>query len=419
MAAPSCPAGQRWILHLDMDAFFASVEVLDNPALAGKPVIVGGGERGVVSAASYPARAFGVRSGMPSAQARKLCPHGIFLHGSHSRYGEVSRLAMAALAQFSPIMEQASVDEAYLDMTGMEPFLGPPEAMGRAVKDAVRRATGGLACSVGLAPVKFLAKIASDWNKPDGLFVLHPTMVDDFLIALPVGKIPGVGGKSEARLRQLGIRTVGDLRRLSPAFFVREFGKWGQALWDRAHGIDPRGLTSHWDAKSEGAEVTLDHDTADRELLARHLYQQCHRVGRRLRKDGRTARTITLKLKDRDFKSITRSRTVELPVASTDGLFEVAKSLLDKEKLSRPLRLIGVSASGFFALPRQLPLFDDAEARREERRQTLDKTLDDIEARFGRGAVQRGRAVGTHDRESIQKSRRENPGGLEKDCSEE
>lgn len=393
MAAPPCPSGQRWILHLDMDAFFASVEVLDNPDLAGKPVIVGGEDRGVVSAASYPARAFGVRSGMPSAQARKLCPHGIFLRGRHGRYGEVSRLAMTALARFSPVMEQASVDEAYLDMTGMDSFLGPPEAMGRAVKEAVRQATGGLACSVGLAPVKFLAKIASDWNKPDGLFVLHPQAVEAFLMALPVGKIPGVGGKSEARLKQLSIRTVGDVRRLSASFYVREFGKWGQALWERAHGIDPRELVPHWDAKSEGAEVTLEHDTADRELLARHLYQQCLRVGRRLRKDGRMARTITLKLKDRDFKSVTRSRTVELPVASTDGLYEVAKCMLDKEKLSRPIRLIGVSASGFALPPRQLSLFEDQDARREDERQALDKVLDGIEERFGRGAVLRGRAL--------------------------
>ncbi|GAB7079394.1 DNA polymerase IV [Megalodesulfovibrio paquesii] len=383
----------RWILHVDMDAFFASVEILDNPALTGLPVIIGGEDRGVVSAASYVARKFGVRSGMPSAQARKLCPHGVFLRGRHARYGEVSRLAMAALAHFSPIMEQASVDEAYLDMTGLESLFGPPDAIGRQIKIAVREATGGLTCSVGLAPVKFLAKIASDWNKPDGLFILHAHEVEAFLLPLPLGKIPGIGGKSEARLRQLGLRTVGDLRRLSPAFFVREFGKWGEALWQRAHGIDPRELVPHWDAKSEGAEVTLDHDTVDRDFLKQQLYIQCQRVGRRLRKDGRSARTLTLKLKDHDFRSLTRSRTVDPPVASTEGIFEVAADLLDKEPLVRPIRLIGVSASGFLAPPRQLPLFEDPQERLEQRRQELDRTLDSIEERFGRGAVTRGRGL--------------------------
>ncbi len=388
MASPATQ--QRWIMHLDMDAFFASVEVLDNPELAGKPVIVGGRERGVVSAASYEARKYGVRSAMPSAQARRLCPHGVFVSGRHGRYGEVSKLAMGVLHRFSPLVEQASVDEAYLDMTGLEGVLGTPEAMCQAIKAAVKEATGGLTCSVGLAPVKFLAKIASDWNKPDGMFILYPDEVDAFLLPLPVRKIPGVGGKGQARLKALGLQTIGDIRTLTESFFIREFGKWGEALWQRAHGIDPRELGTPAASKSEGSETTLLEDTADRQTLARHLHTQCERVGRRMRKHGHAGRTITLKLKDKDFKSITRSRTMPSSIASTEGLFEVAKALLDKEKLHRPIRLIGVSVSGFHVPPRQLSLFGEPAEHKEHMRLELDQALDAIEERFGRGAVQRG-----------------------------
>lgn len=401
MPAPPAPPKQRWILHLDMDAFFASVEVLDDPSLAGKPVIVGGEERGVVSAASYEARSFGVRSAMPSAQARKLCPQGVFVPGRHRRYGEVSRLAMDALSAFSPVVEQASIDEAYLDMTGLDSLHDSLESMCLAVKDAVRHATGGLTCSVGLAPVKFLAKISSDWNKPDGLHIVRPHEVDAFLLPLPVRKIPGVGQKGQSRLQQLGIRTVGDVRKLSASFFTLEFGKWGEVLWDLAHGTDPRELGTPAASKSEGAETTLSIDTADRDTLAMHLYQQCQRVGRRLRADGgHGGRTITLKLKDKDFRSITRSRTLEAPVASTDGVFEVAKALLDNEPLQRPIRLIGVSVSGFHIPPRQLSLFGDQGDEKEKRRLELDNALDAIETRFGRGAVRRGLALSPHRKQT-------------------
>ena len=200
------------IIHIDMDAFFASVEQMDDPSLRGKPVIVGGEQRGVVSTCSYEARVFGVHSAMPMATARRLCPQAIVVRGRYARYAELSRAVMAALAEFSPLVEQASVDEAYVDATGLERLFGSLEELLLRIKERVREATGGLTCSAGAAPVKFLAKICSDINKPDGMFILRPEEVDDFLATLPVGKIPGVGKRMVESLQGLGVRTVGQLR---------------------------------------------------------------------------------------------------------------------------------------------------------------------------------------------------------------
>jgi len=392
----SDPASQRLILHVDMDAFFASVEQLDAPELRGKPVIVGGRERGVVSACSYEARKFGVHSAMPTAQARRLCPRGVFVQVRGERYGEVSRQVMEVLQQFSPLVEQASVDEAYLDVSGSERLFGPPEELGARLKGAVREATG-LVCSVGVAPVKFLAKIASDYDKPDGLYVIHPGEVAAFLQQLPVGKIPGVGGSSLARLQELGIRTAGDVLRYPEGFWERRFGRFGQALFARASGVDPRPVVPEYEAKSEGAENTFAADTDDREELERWLLDQAERVGRRLRRDGHKGRTVTLKVKFNDFRSITRSKTLPEPTSSTRRIFETAAGLLAKEPLPRRVRLIGLSVSNFGSRPVQLSLFGAEDDSRDE---PLDQTLDAIRDRFGKDALVRGRVFGFRKKDS-------------------
>jgi len=381
-------------MHIDMDAFFASVEQLDDPSLRGRPVIVGGSsERGVVSAASYEARRYGVRSAMPTVTARRLCPHGVFVSGRRHRYAEVSRMVMAVLHDFSPVVEQASVDEAYLDATGLERLFGPVDEMAQRLKGRVREATGGLTCSVGLAPVKFLAKIASDVNKPDGVFILPPEDVAAFLATLPVGRIPGVGKRMLESLDLLGVRTAGDVLCHPVSFWERRFGKGGLVLYDRARGIDPRPLEPWTPPKSESAEVTLAADTADRAVLRRWLLAQAERVGGSLRRQGLAGRTITLKVKYADFRQLTRSRTLPEPVSATQTIFEEAWALLEALDLEAKVRLVGLGVSHFGG-ERQMSLPIGGMPRRDDtRRERLDATLDRLRARFGAGAVMRGDLV--------------------------
>lgn len=406
------------ILHLDMDAFFASVEQLDDPSLKGKPVIIGGGSRGVVSTASYEARRFGIHSAMPLAMARRLCPQGIFLPVRGSRYAELSTRIMACLRDFSPAVEPASIDEAYLDASGLERLFGPPLSLARAVKARVAEASGGLTCSVGLAPVKFLAKICSEVNKPDGIFILEPEAVEDFLLKLEVTRLPGVGKRMAQSLAAFGITHVAQLRALSREFFERRFGKWGLALHDRAYGIDPRAVTPVHEIKSEGAEGTFERDVRDPNLLARALFAHAERVGARLRRHGLAGRTITLKIKFADFRQITRSRTLEGNTDATRTIYETARELLEAEALDQPVRLVGLSVSGFEAPATQLVLPGAAcrqgkkalpAPEEEARRRKLDRALDLLRERFGRHAVQRG---GIHDQDiqgENQASRRKKP----------
>jgi DNA polymerase-4 len=384
---------QRWIMHIDMDAFYASVEQLDHPELRGKPVIGGGRERGVVSAASYEARAFGVRSAMPMGQARRLCPHAIQMQGNMERYREVSLLILAVLQRFSPRVEQASIDEAYLDATGLERLFGPVEDMARRIKAEVREATGGLSCSAGIAPVKFLAKIASELNKPDGLHILRPEQVEDFLRVLPVGKIPGVGRKFEAALASLGVRTGGDVLRFSAGFWAERHGKMGESLHRCALGLDEREVEPWAAPKSESAETTLARDTRDRSLLTDWLFRHAERVGRHLRAQGLAGRVITLKVKYADFRQVTRQLTLPEPTCATDTIFETGRRLLAELNPRDPIRLIGLGVSGFDAVARQLslPFADDGRSRIEDRRTRLDRTLDARAGKYGRGAVMRGR----------------------------
>ncbi|WP_461210276.1 DNA polymerase IV [Desulfocurvus sp. DL9XJH121] len=384
---------ERWIMHVDMDAFYASVEQMDDPDLRGRPVAVGGGQRGVVSAASYEARAFGVRSAMPLTRARRLCPDLVLVPVRMARYQEVSARVMAVIRSVSPQVEQTSVDEAYVDLTGTGRILGSPLEAAERVRAGVREATG-LTCSVGLAPLKFLAKIASDLNKPDGVAIIRPHEVRAFLDQLPVGGIPGVGPKAAETLRRLGVRAAGDMLSRPRDFWERRLGERGGVLYDRAAGLDPRPVEPHGAPKSSSAEVTLDTDTADKAELTRWLMAQAERVGRDLRGSGLKGRTVTLKIKYEDFKGITRSHSLEDPTDSTQVVFETARDLLDALRLERRVRLIGVGVSQFGAAQRQMSLLQEPEDYSGPGRERLDAALDAIRDKFGGRAVERGMVFG-------------------------
>ena len=387
----------QWIMHIDMDAFFASVEQLDNPELRGKPVAVGGGVRGVVAAASYEARVFGVRSAMPTGLVKRLCPHIIFVRGRRKRYAELSRLVMETLGNFSPTVEQASIDEAYLDATGLERLFGPVESLAGRIQAAVHEVTGGLTCSVGAAPVKFLAKIASDINKPNGVYVLHHAEVPAFLRDLPVSRLPGVGKQFIKELEGLGVRTAGQVQRYPGEFWERRFGKAGAMLFARAQGIDGRIVEPYTAPKSESAENTFERDTWDMDVLHTALMAHAERVGTSLRKQGLAGRTIMLKVKYADFKQFTRSRTLPRSTNATQTIFDTACELLKACTLEQKVRLIGVGVSGFQESAEQglLPLAPAPGAPDEERRRNLDSALDDVRRRFGKAAVMRGRLFST------------------------
>ncbi|WP_319541715.1 DNA polymerase IV [uncultured Pseudodesulfovibrio sp.] len=388
---------QHWILHIDMDAFFASVEQLDNPELRGKPVAVGGtSDRSVVSAASYEVRAFGVYSAMSVVKARQLCPDIILVPGRMKRYKEVSRQAMGVLQEFSPTVEQASVDEAYLDGTGLERLFGPIDEVGRRIKARMVEVTG-LTCSVGAAPVRFLAKIASDMDKPNGMFILRHDEVTDFLHTLPVKKIPGVGKKLLEILKRHGVRTCGDILLKPRTFWQERLGKYGGALHDRACGIDPNPVVVSSGAKSCSAENTFHEDTTDRVILRKWLLIQAERVGADLRRHGYKGRTVTLKVKFADFKQVTRSRSLGGRTDETSVIFEIACELLEQLQLPRAVRLIGVGVSNFESRTRQVTLFEES-PHSAEATSELDKAVDEVRRKFGGKAVTRVELMGFRDK---------------------
>jgi DNA polymerase-4 len=379
------------ILHIDMDAFFASVEQLDDPTLKGKALVVGGRSgRGVVAAASYEARHYGIRSAMPIFMAKRRCPDIIVVPPRRRRYKAISKSVMAILHRYSPVVEQVSIDEAYLDATGCRRLHGPPIDMARTIKTDIHRKVH-LTCSIGVAPLKFLAKIASDMDKPDGLTVIQPTQQADFIAALPVAKVPGVGNKAQRRLMQLGIDTLGDVLRYQPALLLDRLGRFGHRLIDLANGQDASTITPHSPTKSVSTERTLPSDTIDRQYLRHQLLAQSQEVGRQLRRQGVFARTITLKLKDRDFRQMTRSITLARPSQSSDKIFRTASDLLARQPLSKPVRLIGIGASSLSAatVARQASLFPEVD-RLEKDWENVDRTVDRIADRFGSSAVHRG-----------------------------
>jgi len=374
------------ILHLDLDAFFASVEQLDDPGLRGRPVIVGGTSgRGVVCAASYEARRFGVRSAMPTAEARRCCPEGVFLSPRFERYGELSRAVFGVYRRYTPQVEPLSLDEAFLDVTASRALHGEPEAIAAAVKREVRGGTG-LTVSAGVADCKMAAKIASDLGKPDGLVVVPPGTTATFLAPLPIARLWGVGRVTEQALRALGVATVGDLARFPEQVLVEKFGSQGAHMRALARGDDPRPVLPDEEAKSVGAEDTFERDLSGQEVLLPQLLDQCVRVARRLREAGLRGRTVTLKIKYADFEQITRRATLD---AATDDGAEIYRAIredLSRADLSRPVRLTGVGVSGFDEGTAQLGLFEAAQPP-GGKRAALNAAIDGLADRFGEGAV--------------------------------
>ncbi|MDI9414385.1 MAG: DNA polymerase IV [Bacillota bacterium] len=380
----------RTIMHVDMDAFFASVEILDNPDYKGKPVIVGGRKdspRGVVSAASYEARKFGVRSAMPISKAVVLCPHGIFVPGRMDRYQEISRQIHDLFPQVSPLIEPLSIDEAFLDMSGCEHFYTSLEDMGLHLKKLIKQETG-LTASVGIAPNKFLAKLASDWRKPDGLFVIRPEDVQKFLYELPVNKIWGVGKKSEERLHQLGLYHVKDILPHSLEWLQKNVGEaLGNQIYHLARGLDERPVVANQKAKSIGQETTFSEDQESLPFLRHQLAQMSENVGWRLREQGFYARTVSIKVRFHNFKTITRSHSLNYSFNDDDTIFSEALQLLEDIKL-QPIRLLGVTVSNF-SVGSQLSLFSSEDQPKGQ----VSEVMDTINRKFAPGTITKGRTL--------------------------
>jgi DNA polymerase-4 len=385
--------GGRTILHLDLDAFYASVEQLDDPSLRGRPVIVGGpSRRGVVCAASYEARRFGVRSAMPTARARRLCPDGVFLPPRFHRYAALSEHVFGIYRRYTPQVEPLSLDEAFLDVTESRALHGGGEDIARAIKAAVRGECG-LLVSAGVADVKLAAKIATDLGKPDGLVVVPPGGTAAFLAPLPVSKLWGVGRVTEEALRKIGIATIGDLGRTPEVALASAIGaSHAKGLRALAQGEDPREVVSDEASKSVGAEETFGEDLRGEAALLPELLAQAARVGRRLRAAGLAGRVVTLKVKYADFSLVTRRVTLERPTDGDRAVFEAARGLLARVDLGRAIRLTGISVSGFAGEGErgQLDLFGEPgppPSPDEQRRKALDAAVDAISERFGNGTV--------------------------------
>jgi DNA polymerase-4 len=379
------------ILHVDMDAFYASVEQRDRPELRGKPVIVGGSgdSRGVVCAASYEARTFGVHSAMPAVTAKRLCPHGIFLPPRMVHYTAISRQIQEILLSFTPLLEPLSLDEAFLDIHGCESLFGPAGEIARKIKAKIK-AELDLIASIGVAPNKFLAKLASDMSKPNGLLEIDPDRVIEFLSPLPVGRLWGVGAKAEKRLHLLGIQTIGQLAGFAQDALEEHFGQLGPHLRRLANGQDDRPVIPDEDAKSVSTETTFARDIGNRRLLRSWLLDLVEHLGQRLRRQRACARTIDIKVRTADFQTYTRSKTLWEATDVTAVIWQAASQLFDRHLRDDwlPLRLLGVGAAGLVRQgPVQGDLFDD-EWRTKQR--ALDQAADQIRRQFGKDALRRG-----------------------------
>ncbi|MBI4317019.1 MAG: DNA polymerase IV [Chloroflexi bacterium] len=384
---------ERRIIHIDLDAFFCSVEELLDPAIRGKPIIVGADPkgRGVVAAASYAARRYGVHSAMPIGHAARLCPNAVFLRPRHDLYAEYSHRLMAVLREYTDLVEPISIDEAFLDVTGCQRLFGRAEDIGRAIQRRVQEEIG-LPCSVGIATNKLVAKIASDSGKPNGFVVVPPRREAEFLASLPVSRLWGVGPKTAERLRANGVQTIGDLAALPADTLRARFGRLGEYLHQRALGQDTRPVEPERERKSISNEHTFFQDSGDPDVITGRLLQSSERVAAELRRKGWQARTIALKIRFADFKTITRRRTLGQPTSSGETIWATAKSLLrDALKPGAKLRLVGVGASNLIAAVDVQPSFFDGEA---ERIQELDRTLDHLRDRFGKNSILRGRVAG-------------------------
>ena len=379
----------RIIAHADMDAFYASVEQLDDPKLRGRAIIVGPKSfRGVVLTASYEARQFGVRSAMPMAEARRRCPHALIVAPRFDRYQEQSEAIMRAFSDFSPKVEAISLDEAFLDMSGAERIFGTPERMAKLIQESVFEVTKGLTASVGVASTKYVAKVASDYNKPNGLTVVPPESAVGWLDPMPVSRLWGAGRKTVPRIEQLGLRTIGDIRRADPGMLRKHLGSAGPHFQSLARAEDPRHVARRRVAKSMGSDRTLLEDVSEREDIERYLRRSADRIGRRLRDSGYRSRGVRVKLKTVNFQLLTRQVLLPEPTDCAERLFEVASSLLDHFHDAGPFRLVGLAAYdlGREGEPVQLDLMtEDGKPR------ALENAIDGLIHRFGSAVVVRAR----------------------------
>jgi DNA polymerase-4 len=383
---------QRTIMHLDLDAFFVSVEQALNPELKGKPVVVGGkaGERGVIAAASYEARAYGLHSAMPLRTASRLCPQAIFIEGNYRRYRDASKKFMAVLADFSPFIEPLGLDEAYLDVTGFESLHGTIRQMAVSIKQRVYSELG-IRVSIGIAPCKIIAKIASDHSKPDGLVEVKPGEERAFLAPLTVGRMPGVGKQADKKLRNLGIVTIGELAAVPVKALKSHFGIYGETLHNHANGIDERPVEPPGTARSISRETTFREDTADRTFLKSTLRYLGEKVGADLRRQAKRAKTVTVKIRYSDFTTNTRSRTLAAAFDSNDTIYDTGEKLVEKalsvEK--RAVRLIGIGVSGLVESGGQMAMLGSESQRLE----SLNRTVDSIRDKYGFSVIQTGRTL--------------------------
>ncbi len=386
----------RRIMHIDLDAFFVAVEQVLDPELRGKPVVVGGRpeRRGVVAAASYEARAFGVHSAMPLITAFRLCPQAIFIQGDFARYREASQKFMAILADFSPYLEPLGIDEAYLDVTGFESLHGSIRRMAEKIKSRVT-AELGLCASIGIAGGKVVAKIASELSKPNGLLEVPPGEERSFLAPLPVGRLPGVGKKTGRILNGLGIRTIGQLAAMPASTLRSRFGVWGETVGARARGIDDRPVEPPAAARSVSRETTFAADSVDAAFLSATLHYLSERVGAEIREKGKLARCVTLKLRYADFTTITRQQTLSPPTDAHQALFDAGQKMMEKEltRQKLPVRLIGIGVSRLVEAGRQRDMLDTSAQRMEK----LNPVIDRIRRKYGFAAIQTGRTFKLKD----------------------
>lgn len=390
---------QRVVMHVDLDAFYASVEQLRRPELRGKPVIVGGagvdGERGVVAAASYEARPFGVHSAMPLSRARRLCPRAIFVPCDFKAYREASQGVFAILDHYSPVIEPIALDEAYLDCTGQEALLGAPETVAIRLRDQVK-AECGLDISIGVASSKLVAKVASELRKPRGLVVVPWGSERQFLAPLPLAKLPGCGPATVSRLERIGVHTIGELAALPEALLAELFGKYGTMLGAHARGLDSSEVTPPGDPKSISREVTFDHDQVNMTRVRETALGLLQDVGHSLRAHGLSARTVTLKIRYQPFDTQSRQATLTLPTDRDDELAEALRRLFDNQvDRRRAIRLIGAGVSNLEARAAQLSLLEDRSSRRAQ----LDEQLDGLRERYGDQVIMRGMAARPHQKD--------------------
>ncbi|MDQ6711787.1 MAG: DNA polymerase IV [Candidatus Dormibacteraeota bacterium] len=383
---------QRVVMHVDLDAFYASVEQLRRPELRGRPVIVGGagveGERGVVAAASYEARPFGVRSAMPLSRARRLCPSAVFIPCDFPAYREASKSVFAILDRYSPVIEPIALDEAYLDLTGEDALMGPPDTVAVRLRDEVKKLCG-LDLSIGVASCKLVAKVASELRKPRGLVVVRAGSEAAFLAPLALGKLPGCGPATVLRLERVGVRTIGDLAALPDPLLGELFGQYGRLLGAHARGIDPSSVLPPGDPKSISRELTFDRDVRDAGKVRATALGLLQDVGHSLRAHGLSARTVVLKVRYQPFDTLSRQATLPYPTDRDDQLATALGQLLETQlDPSRAIRLIGAGVSNLEARATQLSLLET----RSSRLALLDEQLDELRGRYGDHVIARGAA---------------------------